>query len=55
MFNFKYSIYIKYIYLINFLKLFSGILLKNTSIKPINQSMIVPTPYSINNHVYQVI
>jgi len=30
-----------------------GILLKNTSIKPINQSMIVPTPYSINNHTYQ--
>ncbi|VVC43898.1 Hypothetical protein CINCED_3A015027 [Cinara cedri] len=30
-----------------------GIVLKNTSIKPINQSMIVPTPYSMNNHTYQ--
>ncbi|XP_050543001.1 MOG interacting and ectopic P-granules protein 1 isoform X2 [Daktulosphaira vitifoliae] len=30
-----------------------GILLRNTSIKPINQPMIVPTPYSLNNHTYQ--
>lgn len=34
--------------------MFTGILLKNTSIKPVNSPMIVPTPYSINNHTYQV-
>ncbi|XP_003246006.1 MOG interacting and ectopic P-granules protein 1 isoform X1 [Acyrthosiphon pisum] len=30
-----------------------GILLKNTSIKPINQPIIVPTSYSMSNHTYQ--
>lgn len=35
--------------------LFTGILLKNTSIKPINQPIMVPSPYSMNNHTYQVI
>eukprot|EP00102_Acyrthosiphon_pisum_P020893 XP_016658103.1 PREDICTED: MOG interacting and ectopic P-granules protein 1-like [Acyrthosiphon pisum] len=32
---------------------FGGILLKNTSFKLINQPIIIPTPYSMNNHRYQ--